>query len=326
MKKIFIYSFIIAIVSSCLPFHEMYNLPPTPADNFVVEVREQSRIETEILYGDFAMYTQFGLTDENWAQYLSVVATIYSPFDMDFSDEMTVGLDDDDNFRLEHYSYWYSFIEGSWEMEMFARDADGNEETYSVPFLLGFSSSADKWLAPRTEPIDDLFYYDGYLFEEEPMYEVAIADDGNSIFIRPLNTYSASVNNLVYFYERLQSYHSSGYVKFILPLVASELNVGSWTEYPVSSLIPQVGGSPSIEVTDARGDNPLWYVRFYTIDPQSGAKGTIFRTFLSEGEFEDIEPSMAGATLPAFSRAFHAEYPFEIPPLAPVIGPNTDMP
>lgn len=301
-----------------------YDLPESPIGDTTIELVDASG---SILDGAVT-YASFRFTDDGWYDYLGASATLKYPNGVETTSTMSPWLDSE-SYGASFYDCGESIYQGVFRFTVVGFD-DSLTETFDKSCQIGTGSASDPDLGVR---YPTLYSADGYaarapyICDSEPAYEVAISDDKSKIYVKPLDSESASLGLSIVFTSYSSKYRSSfrelnSYSTYLCVVPTGVMQAGKWIELsddyyaPVNASYDYLSANNTTTVANVR----KWSFFAWASDPETKAWGKEVRTFVSFGAVAASAPSGDIIVASAVSRGGASEPSPHSPLLAALLG------
>ncbi len=289
-------------ILSCSDFATSHNLSPEPASDLVMEMLDRSSTSAS---NGTALYTSFTLTDNNWVDYLSSSTSLVSPSGYSTQDDLSVSQKDNGDIIATHTKESNLIQQGDYVLELYA-GVSSLEETYRCNYNINVDGIGLSCLSARVD--DSNTPQAPYICEEIASYKLAVNDDSDTIYISPVDTYSASQELIVFI-----NYNDDLEYAAILPSVNMEN--GKWTAISKDDLITNDNSPKALSSSEMRDSNPEWSFGSYAMNSTKTDWGTLYRSELRNGNFETTTPASENI-LTAANNSSRNIKSFTISPLA----------
>ncbi len=265
-------------ILSCSDFATSHNLSPEPASNLVMEMLDRSTTSSS---SGTALYTSFTLSDNNWVDYLSSSTSLESPSGYSTQNELSVSQNDNGDITATHTKESNLIQQGDYILELYA-GVSSLEETYRYSFNINIDGIGQDYLSARED--DSNTPRTPYICKEIASYKLAVNDGSDTIYISPVDNYSASQELVV-----LIKYDDDLEYVAILPSV--NMQNGKWTAFSQDDLIENDSSPRAISFSEMRDSDSKWSFGSYAMNSVKEDWGTLYRSELRNGVFDATAPA-----------------------------------
>lgn len=241
MRKLFCLAMGAALLlTSCPSIAEKYDLPADP----IGVLTHESVDASQVLRSDDAAihYVRFALSDNGWADYLSVKATMHYKHRSNNETPATLSI-----YKSSDGKIWGKYSEARTKIIqgigiLTLTGIDGSHrESFAKEFTVGSGSSSDPFLSLKSSA--EYSPRLPYVCPDTVSYQVAISDDKQYLFVKPVGAVSAVryVGLVLSRSSNIEIEHSfnlDGYGSHYLVLGPGDMKADTWTKVEAKYCVP----------------------------------------------------------------------------------------